>query len=345
MYARDASLLAVPFDLNALEVTGTPVPVLEGVATFPSTGAALFAISSNGSLLYAPGGPLGSDRRVLLVDREGGSQPLIETPRMYGELTLSPDGSSLAMNIDGANMNLWVYDISRGTLTRLTSRFDNSSPVWAPEGDRLAHASGRDLPHHLYLIGLGGSGESEWLTTSDYRQSPSSWSSDGRFLAYQQNRDIWVLSLEGERESEPFLQTEFRERRPVFSPNSRWLAYESDESERNEVYVRAFPGPGRRWQVSTGGGTNPRWNANGDELFYRDADKMMVVEVSSDGDLRLGNSRLLFERESAGGGYDVMPDGQSFVMVDKSEAAPMPTQMILVQNWAEELRRLVPTGN
>ena len=107
-----------------------------------------------------------------------------------------------------------------------------------------------------------------------------------------------------------------------------------------------FPGPGRRWQVSTGGGTWPRWNANGEELFYRDGDKVMVVSVNNDGELRLGNPRLLLEKPSANDGrYDVMPDGQSFVMIDDSEAAPPPTQLILVQNWAEELKRLVPTDN
>jgi serine/threonine-protein kinase len=344
VYARDASLLAVPFDLNALELSGTPVPVLESVATFPSTGAALFAISSNGSLLYAPGGELGTDRRVLLVDRDGETQPLIDTPRMFGEPRLSPDGSSLAMQIDGANISLWAYDISHGTLMRLTSRFDNASPVWAPTGDRLAYLSARDFPHHIYSTGLDGTGEAEWLTTSDYHQRPSSWSSDGKFLAYVERGDIWVLSLEEERKSQPYLQTDFQERRPVFSPNSKWLTYESDESGRFEVYVRAFPEPGRRWQVSTGGGTRPRWSRNGDDLFYRDGARMMVVEVNADADLRLGTPKMLFERESARGTFDVMLDGQRFVMVDNSQAVPLPTQLVLVQNWAEELKRLVPAN-
>jgi serine/threonine-protein kinase len=132
----------------------------------------------------------------------------------------------------------------------------------------------------------------------------------------------------------------------VFSPNGKWLAYESNDSGSDEVYILPFPGPGRRWQVSAGGGTIPRWNANGEELFYRNGDKMMVVPVETEGDLRLGNSRLLFEKPAVyAGEYDVMPDGQSFVMIDDSEAALPPTQLILVQNWAETLKRLVPTDN
>ena len=326
---------------------GTPVPVLEGVTTFPTSGGAQFSISRNGSLLYAPGNSWGDDLRVISVDREGRSRPLIETQRRFAHFRLSPDGSSLALAIDGANMSLWVYDISRATLSLLASTFDSAAPVWSPEGNQVVFASNRGATarNNLFLVAMDGSGEPEPLTTSDDGQIPYSWSPDGKTLVFLQQGDIWTLSMDGGGASQPFLQTKSLEGGPLFSPNGKWLAYESDESGRNEIHMRPFPGPGRRWQVSTDGGTSPTWSASGDELFYRNGDKMMVVQVETEEELRLGNPRLLFERRSETNSYDVLPDGQGFVMVDDSEAAPPPTQLILIQNWADELKRLVPTDN
>ena len=343
IYARAGSLLAVPFDVDALQVKGTPVPVLQGVTTSPLLGNAPFGVSRDGSLLYAPGNPWGADRRVISVDREGRSQPLIETARGFYGLRLSPDGSSLALAIDDANISLWVYDIARSTMTRLASGFDNQWPVWAPDGNRVVFWSNRVTSRGLFLMPADGSGEAEQLTTGRY--NPGSWSPDGKSLAVRGSGDIWLLSMEGDRAPQPIVQTNFDEGPPIFSPNGQWLAYASDESGRNEIYIRPFPGPGRRWQVSTDGGTIPRWKADGAELFYRNGDKMMVVTLKTEGELRLGNPKLLFERRSVYGRYDVMPDGQSFVMIDDSEGEPAPTELILVHNWAEELKRLVPTEN
>ena len=352
IYARAGSLLAVAFDVDTLQVKGTPVAVLDGVTTSSQMGMADFSMSREGSLLYAAGNSWGDDFHVVSVDREGRSQPLIETPRGFYGLRLSPDGRSLALTIDDANLSLWVYDIARGTMSRLASGFDNHEPVWAPEGDRVAFASNRDAPEwsSLFLLATDGSGEAERLTTSDSGQFPSSWSPDEKILAFDEvhpdtGLDIWLMFMEGDEAPQPFLQTNFNERRAMFSPKGKWLAYESDESGSSEIYIRPFPGPGRRWQVSADGGTMPRWNVDGEELFYRNGGKMMVVPVETEGELKLGNPRLLFELRSVSDKYDVMPDGQSFVMIVDSEAAPPPTQLILVQNWAEELKRLVPKDN
>jgi dipeptidyl aminopeptidase/acylaminoacyl peptidase len=358
IYARAGSLLAAPFDLEELRVKGAPVPVLEEVATSPIYGQAEFGISGNGSLVYAPGDSWGDDHRVLWVDREGRWEPLIEDPRAFLTLQLSPDGHFLVVSIDGAQGSMWMYDLARSTLTRLTLDSD-FHPIWTPRGDRVTFMSDRAGSWNLYWQPADGSGQAERLTTSEYTQFPGSWSPDGKLLVFQEERtetgsDIWILSMEGERTARPLLQEKFNERRPMFSPNGRWILYVSDESGRDEVYVQPFPGPGAKRQVSSGGGTNPLWNPNGREIFYRNGDQMMAVEVKGDATLVLDTPRMLFQRDMSIGRlarlfsfspYDVTPDGQRFVMIDDSESARPPTQLILVQNWAEELKQLVPTEN
>lgn len=350
VYARGDNLLAAPFDLDALEVTGAPVPVLRGVTTVPRTGVAGFALTQDGSLLYAPGGTLGDDLRVVWVDREGRSEPLVEAPGNYHTPQLSPDGSSLALNLGGANESIWIYDIARATLTRSIYGYDNMRPAWMPGGDRLTFQSTRTGAWNLFWQPADGSGEAESLTTSELDRTSGSWSPDGKTLVFverhpETGRDVWSLSTDGGEASDRLLGEPFNEVEPRIAPDGRWLAYVSNESGQNEVYVRSFPSMSRKRQVSTDGGHYPLWNPNGRELFYRDEDKMMVVEIASNGEL--GAPKVLFEKplaySSAGLNYDVAPDGRRFVMIDESDAEPAPTQLVLVQNWAEELRRLVPT--
>ncbi len=287
------------------------------------------------------------------VDREGKSQSLIEEQRAFSGPRLSPDGRFLALEIETANDSVWIYDLTRRTLTRLTLSFDNQIPVWTPDSRRLAFRSTRTGNWNLFWQAADGSGQPDMLTASDQSHShflnPSSWSPDGSVLSLDAMRpetgwDIWVMSMEGDRTPEPFLQTNFNEFLPMFSPNGRWISYQSDESGRYEVYIRPFPGAEGKRQVSIGGGSNPVWNPNGKELFYRNGDKMMVVDIETEGELALGTPQILFERPSFLEEYDVTPDGQRFVMIEEGESQPAPTQLILVQNWGEELKRLVPTN-
>lgn len=190
----------------------------------------------------------------------------------------------------------------------------------------------------------------EELASSDNNQWPVSWSADGTILAFSELHpesaaDIWTLSLDeadGTRSASPLLQTEFNEFWPMISPGGEWLAYESGMPE---IYVRPFRGDDRQWQVSAAGGMIPRWNPNGRELFYRQGDKLIAVDVAVGREIVLSTPRELFERYSPNGFYDVAPDGERFLMVDTSQARQGPTELILVQNWVEELKRLVPTDN
>ena len=353
VYARAEGLLAVPFDLQRLEVTGPRVSVLEGVSMSPLSGAVQFSLSGDGSLAYAAGGATVAERTLLWVDRKRAVQPLAAPPRPYMSPRVSPDGRWLAVGIIPGT---WVYDLARDTLTRLTEHGGPRS-IWTPDGKHVTFSS----PHpqsgvlELYWMLADGSGAVERLTASENPQVPGSWSPDGQLLAFSEadpttGWDIWVLNLRGERKSQPFLQTPSNEYEPMFSPDGHWLAYESDETGRREIYVRPFPGPGGKTQISTEGGVEPMWARNGRELFYRNGDKMMVAAVETKPVFAAARPKLLFEGHYEAFNspfqrdYDVSPDGQKFLMVKASQQESPPTQLNVVLNWSDELRRLAPAG-
>jgi Tol biopolymer transport system component/predicted Ser/Thr protein kinase len=356
VYARAGGLVAVPFDLKRLEVTGSPVSILEGVSMNPAFGWAQFSASADGSLAYVPGGSSVSERTLHWVDRKGTARPLPAPPRAYLSSRLSPDGQRLAVGSEVTGV--WLYDLARGTLTRLTETFGALSlPIWTPDGKHVTFRSMVSSSLNLHWMPADGSRAAERLTTSENMQSPGSWSPDGQVLAFSENDpttgwDVWVLKLEGERKPRPFLQTPFNEGAPMFSPDGRWLAYQSDESGRQEIYVRPFPGPGGRSQISTEGGTEPMWARNGRELFYRSGDKMMAAAIETKPVFAATKPKLLFEGHYERGffsasfqpNYDVSPDGQRFLMIKASEQESAVTQVNVVLNWSDEVRRLAPAG-
>jgi eukaryotic-like serine/threonine-protein kinase len=212
----------------------------------------------------------------------------------------------------------------------------------------------KEGPLNIFWQLANGSGGVERLTTGESDQVPNSWSPDGQLLAFVElnpttGYDIWVLRM-SDRKAQPFLRTPFNESSPQFSPDGRWLAYLSDESGRYEVYVQPYPGPGGKWQISTDGGTEPVWNRNGRELFYRSGDKMMAVDIATQPSFVAGKPRMLFQGQYTPNPgrlpqYDVSPDGQRFLMLKPTEqAGAAPTQINVVLNWFEELKRRVPAG-
>ena len=355
VYAHAGSLFAVPFDVGTLKVNGAPTAVVEGVSMSALAGNAEFGLSRDGALLYAPGGMEGAARQIVSVDRRGQTEPLVETTRAYADLRFSPDGRFLAVSIIGANDSIWVHDMARGILTRLAHGSDNNAPIWTPGGERLTFSSNRNGPFvNLFWQLADGSAPPEPLATSETVQLPGSWTPDGKALVFSTGSDIWWLTLDGDRKPRPLLEADHQLSYPRLSPDGRWLAYVSDETGREEVYLQAFPELGRRHQVSSQGGFDPVWNSNGRELFFRWADAIHLVDVRPRGALELGTPRLLFKAPSALStlqiryqrrSYDVTPDGQRFAMVVSNESEIARTELVYVQNWAEELKRLVPTGN
>jgi eukaryotic-like serine/threonine-protein kinase len=355
VYAQRGTLMAVPFDPQRLTVTGAAVPVVEDVLQSPRTGHAQYSFSATGSLVYVPGTAQAAPQsRLVWVGRNGTEQPLAAPGHAYRRPQLSPDGRRVAVGIQEQETQVWLYDLARGTLTRLTfaGNFD-LNPAWTPDGKRIAFTSNKEGPQNIFWQLADGSGGLERLTSGESSNNyvPASWTPDGQLMAFLEinpttGLDIWVLRI-GDRKVQPFLRTPFNEGAPRFSPDGRWLAYVSDESGRIEVYVQPYPGPGGKWQVSTGGGTEPVWNPNGRELFYRSGDKMMAVEIATQPSFSAGSSRMLFEgpyqpSPATIPNYDVSPDGQRFLMLKPLEQAQAPTQINVVLNWFEELKQKFP---
>jgi Tol biopolymer transport system component/tRNA A-37 threonylcarbamoyl transferase component Bud32 len=349
-FMRSGTLMAAPFDLARLEVTGPPVAVLEGVRE-SVTGIGAFSCSRTGTCIYVTGGMAGAQRSVALVDRTGTSQPLAMPPQAYSTPRYSPQGDRLSFWVEQVNCKVVSYDISRGTLTRLTSDGDSHSPVWTPDGKRITYLSRKAATpaYEIFWKPSDGSGSEEKLSPSplSLRQSPLSWSPDGNVVAFTDQGDIWLLTLMGDRKPRPFFQSKFIESSPTFSPDGRWLAYVSDESGRREVYVQPFPGPGAKYPISSEGATEPAWARNGRELFFRNGEKMMAVAVASQSGFRAEKPRLLFTgpyvQAATRVNYDVSPDGQRFVMLQPGQQEQAVSQIIVIQNWFEELKRRVPT--
>jgi Tol biopolymer transport system component len=363
VYAQGGSLIAVPFDSQRLAFTGAAVPVVEGVQQSLVSGAAQYSFSATGSLVYVSGGGQSAQSKLVWVSRNGVEQPLAAPAHTYLGPHLSPDGRRIAVGITEQESQTWLYDVSRETLTRFTFEGNyNPVSVWTPDGKRIVFESAKEGPPNLFWQLADGSGGLERLTTSEYVNAPMSWSPDGHVLAYVEvspttGFDIWALEMgdpsasSGQgRKAQPFLRTRFNETSPRFSPDGRWLAYISDESGRFEIYVQPYPGPGGKWQISTEGGTEPVWNPNGKELFYRSGNKMMAVDIATQASFVAGKPRMLFEGLYVPPpvpiqNYDVSPDGQRFLMLKSTgstEAAP--TQINVVLNWFEELKRRVPAG-
>jgi len=353
VYYRAGALMAVPFDPVGMEVIGAPASVVEGVmSSTAGSGAAQFSFSSLGSLVYVPGGPQAGDRMLVWVDRNGAEQPLPAPPRAYDDPRLSPDGRQVAL-IEGATNDVWIYDILRATLTQLTFEGAADVPLWTSDGKRIVYVSAKAGARGIFWKPADGSGPEERLMTSEFGPLSSSPSPDGQTLAYYEPRpatgnDIWVVPLEGERKPKPFLQTPFSEGAPMFSPDGRWVAYSSDQSGRFEIYVQPFPGPGGKWLISTNGGMAPVWSRHGRELFYYNGDNLMAADITTQPNFRAGTPHMLIERPSYNSGaradYDVTPDGQRFLMLKPSAPEQTPTQINVVLNWFEELKRRVPPG-
>jgi serine/threonine-protein kinase len=354
-YVQSGTLMAVPFDPDRLEVTGAAVPVVPDVLQTTPTAGAQYTVSARGSLAYVAGGQT-SRRSLHWISRDGTARPLAAPPRAYQSPRISPDGGRIAVSVDAPEPQVWIYDIARETLTRLT--FDgtyNRSPIWSPDGKRLALISNRDAAQNTYWQLADGGGSVERLTTTTDITAPSSFSPNGQDLALTvinptTQRDIGILRV-NDRQLQMFRRTNFNEASARFSPDGRWLAYSSDESGRREIYVQSYPGPGGRWQISTDGGTEPVWNPQGRELFYRNGDSLWSVLVVPEPNFSVSRPRVVFRGpymmapgNDSAPDYDVSPGGQRFLMLKEEEVTGSVTQVIVVQNWLEELARGVTSG-
>jgi Tol biopolymer transport system component len=349
LYVRDGTLHARPLELKRLELTGEETPLVQGVRLDSAPGFAAFSASPTGVLAYLSG-----ERQTRSTlewhDRAGTNIGTLGDPADYLGVHLSPDGTRAGTDIADSHQvpDLWIYDISRDLRTRFTfdPRWDLAA-TWSPDGRDLVFSSARKGHLDLYRKTVEGSGEPELLFASEREKLAMDISPDGKLLAFQQlgpdaNEDLWVLPLLGDGEPRPFLATKFDETSGVFSPDGRWMAYVSNESERREVYVAAFPGGEQKRQVSTEGGVKPRWRRDGRELFYQGLDgRLMAVEVEVLAErLVIGEPERLFlmtPEVSPAPTYSPMPDGQRFLVVTPVESE-VSTPLSVVLNWPRLLK-------
>jgi Tol biopolymer transport system component len=373
VYMKTSTLMAVSFDSRSQQVTSAPVALLEGVMQGMNaicgddeTGAGQFTVSRTGTLLYVAGGigPI-LQRSLVWVDRSGVQQPLGAPESLYTAPRLAPDGQKIAFFASrGATRtnDIWVYDVLRGAPIRLTFDGNNTFPIWSPDGKRLVYGSSTAGISNLYAINADGSGTPERLTTSNQVELPSSWASADNVIAFLRRdqsdgeHGIWVLPMDGDRTPRLFLESRFILEYPEFSPDGHWMAYVSDESGITEVFVQPYPGPGEKIRISTSGGVQPIWTADGRELLYRartpDTQQMFSVAIHSLSPFRADAPRLLFEAGISDygsaapiRGWDISADRQRFLFMGSIRSMPKPVTAIhVVQNWAEELKRLVPTS-
>jgi len=366
LYNLPGKLMAMPFDEETLDVTGPSVTALEGTQTV-GYGDSVYALSRDGLLVYKPGGDTRAGHFVWL-DRQGNREPLGLPPGVFGGFQLSPDGTTVAVPIvDEGNMDIWLFDTTRGLSTRFT--FDGLSltgAAWTPDGKQLAFSSRRAGVQNIFLQPADGSGEAVQLTREENGARLGRMSYGGHTLPFCSassetfTNDIYLVSTVGQEAGEvgnsepaPFLTTPFQECFPNISPDGRWMAYYSNETGNWEIYVQPAEGTesraggAKRVRVSTGGGEEPIWSHDGRELFYRWGSKIYVVDVTLGSEISVGTPRVLFDGPYVnlyGWSYDVSPDGERFLVVENEELGETTTELIVITNFFDHVRRLTATA-
>jgi len=349
LFARTGVLMAVPFDLERLEVQGEPQVVLEGVSLESLFGQVQVSFSDTGTLVYVPGGDA-TVGRIARVDRQGKTELLPVPERVYGVFDLSPNDQQLAAQVADLNDYIWIYDLPRGEGRRLVGTGPNGWPKWNTNGDRIAFLTLGGVERASIIERLLDAQEERELLVGDYSTlAPGGWSPDGSILSVSDFSSGALGFVSTGREPE----VDWLERPsgvhywgPTFSPDGRWVAYASDETGQFEIWIRSFPDGDQVHQISTDGGIEPIW-VGSEELFYHSGHRWMVVHVSTSPQLRWEPPQLAFETEyvdTPGISYDVSSDGR-YLYVVKSTHPPDPTRLYVVQNWFEELKRIVPTDN
>jgi len=358
LFLRQGQLMAAPFDLQKREIHGQPVPVLPKVMqalNIPMSGnnsaAGQFSISRSGWLAYAAGGiNPNAERTPVWVDHQGRESPVMSKPGQYAMARLSPDGKKIALTTSDAESRVDIYDLERGVLTPLTLEGMAKCGNWTPDGKRVIFSWCKWGNLNLYWQPVDGSSGMERLTTSEFMEMGGSWTPDGRLFAFVRlgnGPDIMLLDIR-DKSVKPLLASEAWEDEPEFSPDGRWLAYRSSETGSQEIYVRSMKGTGK-WQISGEGGHEPRWAKDGKRIYFRSGERQMWAAdiIRTQPDFAVAKARLLFEHHYSGqggiGASDLSLDGRRFLMIKEQELQPeLVHEIVLIQNWFEELKRLAP---
>ncbi len=363
-YINRGTMFAVPFDLEKLETYGSPKPVLRQVSYSAMFGSAKLSFSRTGMLVYRSREIDASREVIQWLNPDGQSQPLLDKPGLFINPRLSPDGERVAVANDDSKSGIWIYDTRRDTLSPLTGERNGNHPVWTPDGRYIVYQAAEGIS----FARTNGGGKPEPLTQSKEFQYTSAFSPDGKWLAFFQSGpqgfELWTVPVERTGEglkagkAELFQRTTSPERSASFSADGRLLAYSSNESGSSQIYVRAFPGAGGQWQVSSDNGTSPIFSRNGKDLFFFDVlhDRIMVASYSAKGDSFVGEKPRVWSEKSValpmsgsvGAQYDVAPDGRRIVVATYAGGSTQQDagHVIFLENFIDELQRKVPlNGN
>ena len=373
VYVRDATLFAMPFDERTLTVKGGAVPMQQGIQATAASGAAQWAWSPHGTVAYIPGEGASTERALVWVSRDGRVEPATAPPRpiqvLQSGLRMSPDGGRVALTVDADpgsssatnaavppdSSDIWIWEVRRNTLTRLSQSGQATAPVWTPDGTRVCYRSALEV----LCQSPDGSGPVQTLATLPEVGTPKSFSSDGTRLLWHNvaanASDIFMTTIGSASETRPLFQTRFDEVGATISPDGKWLAYQSNETGRAEVYVRPFPDVDNgRWQISSEGGVEPRWSRDGRELIFSFGGGPITrivwsAAIAAGRAFSADQPKIMAKLTSNFSvAYDVAPDGRLLFHIPASISASGLTrlsQIVVAEHWFEELRVRVPTGN
>ena len=347
LFVRGGMLMAVPFDVERLKVTGQPTPVQSGVRTYTESLGAIYDVAADGTLVLQAGGIFENLSELIWVTPRGEATLATEDRRAFAALALAPDGRHAAVTIEGALFQIWLYDLESGSRTQLTRKSDNGSPSWLPNGREIVFWSALASPYGIFRMPVDGSAEPTLVYRTSGDVGAPSASPRDEVVVFEEsvgglNNDLTIVNLEGDPQPRPFRSTPANEERPAFSPDGLWIAYQSDESRRDEIYVARYPGPGPSWLVSSEGGRWPRWSPDGREIYYYWGDRMFAVDVDTTDGFRAQRPRLLFELAHLRSEYDVARDRDGFLMVREVEQELTDEDRIeVLLNWP----RLLEVGS
>jgi serine/threonine-protein kinase len=351
LFVRDHTLLAARFDPRSLELVGPPVPVFGDAFVSSFEGNSQFDVADNGTLAWVPASIMDPPREVVSVDRQGRIDVILEAERRYSAPALSPDGTRLALTVEDDNPDIWIHDLERLILNRVTSSpRSEHSPIWTPDGERLVFVVD-DPPFNIYSVSADGGDDLRPIVQSPYDSICESITPDGRWLVFRHSRpetglDLEIVPIAGGAEPVAIRASAFEESSAAVSPGGEYLAYHANDSGRQEIYIQALEGAPQRAQVSRSGGYNPRWGSNG-ELFFWRGGELLSVEIRMRPRLEIGEPSVLFTMDryasTTNPEYTVSPDGRRFVMARVPEVSK-PREIRVVLNWFAELDRLTDPG-
>ncbi len=351
LFSRSGVLYIVAFDVDRLEVKGQPIPVVEGVYSELTTGITNYMVSENGTLAYIPGPVEGGNRKIVRIDMKGETTTLDSTGHPYLEPRLSPDNKKIAIVIrDGEDFDIWIFDILRKTLSRLTFGGLNRTPQWSPDGLNIAYMKrAKDGKIGIFMKPYDGSGEEVELYKGDNRLYIDQWTRDGANLIIDNlnlnaNSDLVILPLKGDKKPWKYLETKLDEYEANVSPDGKWLSYLTNESGSYQVYVRSFPGKEGKWQISTDVAEEPRWSPDGKTIYYRKNSQIISVPISTSTMFSAGIPKLLFNgfpavNVDSGISYDITSDGKYFITTSPVTGSIF-KNISVVLNWTEEIKKL-----